>query len=85
MNGSAAIIPPEAFASMLIAWIFPAIFLRSRRTLERFARASERLPPDFAWMLITMAKKLTSDTGTRSCIFMRASPRERPRVWDSTT
>ena len=38
--------PADALASIDIALIFSAIFLRSRSTLERLPSASDRLPPD---------------------------------------
>ena len=55
-------IAPEAFASIDMAWIFAFIFLRSRSTRERLPSASDRLPPLFCWMKITMPKKLASAT-----------------------
>ena len=58
--------PAEALASVDIAWILPFIFLRSRSTWERLPSASERLPPAFCWMVMTMAKKFTSGSGMRS-------------------
>lgn len=65
MMGSEPMMAAEAFASMDMAEIFPRIFLRSRMTLDRLDRTSERLPPAFCWMLMTMPKKLASGTGTR--------------------
>jgi hypothetical protein len=52
--------------------IFAFIFLRSRSTLDKLPRASERLPPVFVWIAITIAKKFTSAKGIRST--MRSIP-----------
>src|SRR5215510_8752087 len=62
-SGKQAMIEAEALASIDIAWILDFIFLRSRSTLERLPSASDRLPPAFCWMEITMPKKLASGTG----------------------
>ena len=78
-------IEAEALASMLIAWTLPRILARSRSTTERLFSASDRLPPDCCWMLITMAKKFTSAVGTRSNRRETASPSDRPIAWVSTT
>ena len=56
-------IAADAFASIDIAPILPFIFLRSRKTRERLPIASDRLPPAFDWILMTMAKKLASVIG----------------------
>src|SRR5215471_7509878 len=61
----------EAFASDDIALILPARRLRSRNTPERLLSASERLPPAFPWIVMTIAKKLTSAVGIASYIFLR--------------
>jgi hypothetical protein len=58
--------PAEDFASALMARILASIFLRSRSTLERLPSASERLPPERDWMMMTMAKKFASASGMRS-------------------
>src|SRR5258708_10113351 len=65
-NGRQAMIEADAFASIDMAWILPRIFLRSRNTFERLPSASERLPPDFCWIAITMPKKFASATGMLS-------------------
>ena len=59
-------IDAEAFASIDIAWILAFIFLRSRSTRDRLPSASERLPPAFCWIEMTMPKKLASGSGMRS-------------------
>ncbi|MNL79479.1 hypothetical protein D3C87_2060930 [compost metagenome] len=56
----------EALASIDTAWILSRILRRSRRTRERFASVSERLPPVFCWIAITMPKKFASAQGMRS-------------------
>ena len=63
-----------------IALILPPIFLRSRSTRDRLPSASERLPPDFCWIPMTMAKKFAS--GDRHPLGQRstASPTVRPMV-----
>src|SRR6266513_912394 len=76
-------LPADALASIDIAWIFSAIFLRSRSTLERLPRASDRLPPDFCWIAITMPKKFASGTGIRSNRRAQASPSGMPIAWVS--
>jgi hypothetical protein len=43
-------ITAEALASIDIAWIFAFIFRRSRKTRDRLAKASDRLPPAFCWI-----------------------------------
>ena len=58
--------PAEAFASIDIAWILAFIFLRSRSTCDRLPSASDRLPPAFCWIAITMPKKFASGSGMRS-------------------
>ena len=63
----------EAFASIDMAPILALIFLRSRSTRERLPRASDRLPPAWPWMAMTMAKKLVSVTGTRCAMRSTAS------------
>jgi tight adherence protein B len=63
---SMRVIAADAFASIDMACIFPFIFLRSRSTRERLPSASDRLPPDFCWIEITMPKKLASGSGIRS-------------------
>ena len=73
----------DALASIDIAWIFSFIFLRSRSTLERLPSASDRLPPDFCWIAITMPKKLASGSGIRSKSRAQASPSGMPIVWVS--
>src|SRR6266852_3247480 len=75
--------PADALASIDIAWIFSAIFLRSRSTLDRLPSASDRLPPDFCWMLTTMPKKFASGTGIRSNSRPHASPSGMPIAWVS--
>ena len=75
--------PAEAFASIDIAWIFSAIFLRSRSTFDRLPSASERLPPDFCWIAITMPKKFASGSGIRSYSRAQASPSGMPIAWVS--
>ena len=64
--GKAPMIAADAFASIDIAWILAFIFLRSRSTRERLPSASDRLPPAFCWMLMTMPKKFASGSGMRS-------------------
>ena len=62
----------DALASDESALIFPCRRLRSRRTAERLPSASDRLPPDLSWTLITIPKKFTSAVGMLS--YMRFSP-----------
>src|SRR5579863_8566808 len=83
IGGNAPMMPADALASMDMAWIFSAIFLRSRSTLERLPSASERLPPDFCWIEITMPKKFASGTGMRSNRRPQASPSGMPMAWVS--
>ena len=47
INGSEPMIAAEDLASWLMDLIFAFIFLRSRSTLDRLPKASERLPPVF--------------------------------------
>ena len=85
MNGSEPMMPAEALASMHIALILPFIFLRSRSTRERLPSASERLPPAFCWMAMTMAKKF--DLRQRHALVELARPPRRaagPCCWVST-
>jgi len=44
-KGSEPMMTADAFASIESAFTLARIFLRSRRTFERFDSASERLPP----------------------------------------
>ena len=71
-RGSAPMMAAEDFASCDTARIFCFIFLRSRSTLERLFSASERLPPVFDWIAMTMPRKFTSESGMRS--YMRSTP-----------
>ncbi len=84
MIGSEPMMPAEDFASVLMARILAFIILRSRSTLDRLDRASDRLPPVRDWIAMTMAKKLASASGTRSGRRDTASSSGRPRVWSST-
>src|SRR5712692_279926 len=59
------------------------IFLRSRSTLDRLPKASDRLPPDFCWIAITIPKKFASGTGIRSNRRAHASPSGMPIAWVS--
>src|SRR6185295_963086 len=68
-GGSEPMIIAEALASDDIALILPRSRLRSRSTPARLASASDRLPPDFCWIVITMPKKFTSTVGMLSNIF----------------
>ena len=72
--------PAEDFASVLMARIFAFIILRSRNTLERFDKASDRLPPVRDWMAMTMAKQFASASGTRAGSRETASASGKPRV-----
>ena len=56
-GGSEPMIMAEALASDDIALILPSSRLRSRSTPARLPSASDRLPPDLAWMVITMAEE----------------------------
>ena len=81
MNGRQAMIAAEALASMLIALILPRILRRSRSTRDRLPSASERLPPAFCWIAITMPKKFASATGMRSKSFAdRVADRDAERL-----
>ena len=75
--------PADALASIDMAWIFSAIRLRSRSTFDRLPSASDRLPPDFCWIAITIPKKLASGTGIRSYRRTQASPSGIPIAWVS--
>ncbi len=78
-------ITAEALASIDIAPILAFIFLRSRSTRERLPSASDRLPPAWPWMAMTIAKKLVSATGTRCAMRSTASGSVRPIVVACTT
>src|SRR6267154_2112010 len=60
IGGNEPMMAAEALASIDIAWIFSAIFLRSRSTLERLPSASDRLQPDFCWIATAMPAAPTS-------------------------
>ena len=83
IGGNEPMMPADALASIDMAWIFSAIFLRSRSTLDRLPSASDRLPPDFCWIAITMPKKFASGTGIRSYSRAQASPSGMPIAWVS--
>ena len=83
-GGRQPMIIAEALASIDMAWIFAFIFLRSRSTRDRLPSASDRLPPDFCWIEMTMPKKFASATGMRSYSLTQASPSGRPNDWVST-
>ncbi len=85
MNGKAPMITAEAFASMDSACTLAFIFLRSRSTLARFPSASDRLPPAWLWMVMTIAKKLTSGSGIVCIMRTQASGMLSPICCDSTT
>ena len=53
-------ITADALASIDMAWILAFIFLRSRSTRDRLPSASDRLPPAFCWIAMTMPKKFAS-------------------------
>ena len=61
----------EALASDDIARILPSRRLRSRSTAARLPSASDRLPPERDWMVITMLKKPTSGVGMESNMRLR--------------
>ena len=76
-------IAADALASIETAWILSRILRRSGSTRERLPRVSDRLPPVFCWIAMTMPKKFASAQGMRSNSFTEASASGSPSVCDS--